>query len=87
MSADRKHIEMLEMEEYLLAATAARAYAKPGEEEALTMHLRGLLRWHRFFVFNWLLLNGETLPCELLRDQLHTEPGQQHPDKPTGPRR
>ena len=80
MNPNRKSIEILEMEEFCFAHTSTDAAQRITPEE-LQAHLRENLRMHRFFVFNWLILNGVSLPVDLVADSLHAPVGQQQPDQ------
>lgn len=80
MNPNRKSIEILEMEEFCFANTAVDMAQRltPGE---LQTYLRENYRMHRFFVFNWLVLNGVELPVALVADSLHLPVGSQQPDQ------
>lgn len=80
----------VELQEFLFSQTAARyalriyAEAQPGEDVLgkVGNHIRGSLRLNRFATMNWLMMNGVTIPPELLDDRTHPEVGRQAPDQP-----
>lgn len=79
----------MEMQEYLFANTSAE-FAIRCEKEKVNVadidkardHVREMLRFHRFTVINWLMVNGVKIPVELLSDQTHPGVGFQTPDQP-----
>lgn len=78
-------VAMVEMNEYLMATTLAEVKVFPNDPEAaksLAKEIRELMWWNRFFLFNWLMLNGVALPAELMADSLHKRVGNQVPDQP-----
>lgn len=78
----------LEVQEFLFAATAAQVAMNCEEVihnvtdyEPVVAHVRAVLRFQRFNVMNWLMMNGVKIPDELLSDQTHPEPGSQYVDQ------
>ncbi len=75
----------LELQEYLFADTSAQFAVHdneetPGQIGQVRDHIRGALRIQRFNVMNWLVVNGVSIPAELLDDALHQPVGYQYPD-------
>jgi hypothetical protein len=80
----KEHVRMLELEEYLFAATSAK-FAQDHTPQEAADHIRGSLRMHRFMVFSWLMLNGAHIPVHLMDDRVHRPVGEQAPDLPAKP--
>lgn len=81
-------VSSVEMQEYLFAETLAKVAAKCESERGnvidwddLKRNIRESFRFQRFAVMNWLLMNGVSIPAELLSDQAHKPVGQQFPDQ------
>jgi hypothetical protein len=79
-------IQMLEMKEFLYAATLAERSAAcelmpAPDQQRLLLAIRKVLRIHRFDVMCGLIGNGVSIPAELLSDEGNPEVGQQQPDK------
>lgn len=78
----------MEMQEYLFANTEAQRVSSQFHSGASynggdhRTNLRTLFRLHRFSVINWLLMQGVSIPAELLADQTHPEVGKMLPDNP-----
>lgn len=80
-------IAAVELQEYLFSETLAKVAIRcsqddePGKWDELRKHTREDFRWQRFAVMNWLIMNGVSIPAELLTDQAHPPVGQQYPDR------
>ena len=73
---DDRLIAPVEMQEYLLAASQAKKVFNTVSSEVsqvLITDLREILRLHRFTMFNWLLLQGISIPMKLLADDIHPQ--------------
>ena len=80
-------VDAIEMEEFLFSGTIVQVAQNCKHEEIdvqdwgkLKTYTRESFRFHRFAVMNWLLMNGVSIPAELLSDQMHMEVGAQMPD-------
>lgn len=80
-------VSAVEMQEYLFSETLAKIAYKCEREKhnvtdwsTLKRETRESFRFHRFAVMNWLMMNGVSIPAELLSDQAHKPVGQQMPD-------
>lgn len=69
---------ILDIEEAAFTATGIEAFVSEDRARLAKEHFLSCFRWHRFFVFNWLMMNGVLIPAELMRDELHS------PIKPPG---
>jgi len=81
-------ISSVELQEYLFAQTLLNVASKCEAEKRnvtdyreLAIEIRKSFRYQRFAVINWLLMNGVSIPAELLTDQTHPQVGNQFPDK------
>lgn len=72
-------IGSVEMQEYLVAANLVAGITNQNDEQRL-QNLRECFRFQRFAVMNWLMINGISIPFDLLSDQTHPKPGNQLPD-------
>lgn len=81
-------VAAVELQEYLFAETLAKVAANCESEKhnvtdwsKLKKEIRESFRYQRFGVMNWLLMNGVSIPAELMSDQAHKPVGQQMPDQ------
>jgi hypothetical protein len=74
-------IKAVELQEYLFADAAAGLTRDGISNSDLRWEIRSAFRLQRFAVMNWLLMNGVTIPGDLLSDQAHPPVGRQWPDE------
>lgn len=73
-------VSSVEMQEYLFAESLGTQDEKLATCD-IKLEFRKCFRFQRFAVMNWLMLNGVSIPSELLSDQTHPFVGQQFPDQ------
>lgn len=81
------NISSLELKEFLMAGQSATMAIQSGDCERqsfhfdkLRDHIRSALLIHRFDIMTWLMLNGVSIPLELLSDDVHVKVGSQSVD-------
>ena len=81
-------ISAVEMQECLFSETLVKMADKTAAESdtymdwsKLKKEIRRSFRYQRFAVMNWLLMNGVSIPAELLTDDAHPIVGSQYPDE------
>lgn len=81
-------IAAIELQEYLFAESLAKVAGNCQHESHnvvdwadLKRQTRQSFRLQRFAVMNWLLMNGVSIPAELLTDEAHPPVDEQYPDR------
>jgi len=80
-------VSSVELQEYLFAEALKECAKECESSEDMQRHskliknIRESFRLQRFAVINWLLMNGVSIPPELLSDEAHPTVGNQYPDK------
>jgi hypothetical protein len=75
----------MEMQEYLFAVTQSNKIKGNWQSfngSECSKDIREILRLHRFTVLNWLMMQGVSIPMNLLSDQTHPKVGSMLPDMP-----
>ncbi len=78
MSSVKMPVSALELQEYLFAANL------PNADKQLIANARSCFYYHRFQVMNWLMMNGVSIPSQILSDQTHPIVGTQSVDAENG---
>ena len=73
-------VDSIEMQEYLFSHSLG-IQSESLETSELRKEIRKCFRFQRFAVMNWLLMNGVSIPADLLTDDTHPKVGEQFPDK------